>query len=28
LKKFISEPQPPPHGIEIPQEGKAKDKER
>jgi hypothetical protein len=29
LKKFISEPQPPPpHGIEIPQEGKAKVKER
>jgi hypothetical protein len=28
LKKFISEPQPPPHGIEIPQEGKAKAKER
>jgi hypothetical protein len=28
LKKFISEPQPPPHGIEIPKEGKAKDKER
>jgi hypothetical protein len=28
LKKFISEPQPPPSGIEIPREGKAKDKER
>jgi hypothetical protein len=28
LKKFISEPQPPPHGIEIPKEGKAKAKER
>jgi hypothetical protein len=28
LKKFISEPQPPPSGIEIPNEGKAKDKER
>jgi hypothetical protein len=28
LKKFVSEPQPPPHGIEIPQEGKAKVKER
>jgi hypothetical protein len=28
LKKFVSEPQPPPHGIEIPKEGKAKDKER
>jgi hypothetical protein len=25
LKKFISEPQPPPSGIEIPKEGKAKD---
>jgi hypothetical protein len=25
---FISEPQPPPHGIEIPKEGKAKAKER
>jgi hypothetical protein len=24
LKKFVSEPQPPPHGIEIPKEGKAK----
>jgi hypothetical protein len=28
LKKFISEPQPPPSGIEIPMEGKAKEKER
>jgi hypothetical protein len=28
LKKFISEPQPPPSGIEVPKEGKAKDKER
>jgi hypothetical protein len=28
LKNFISEPQPPPSGIEIPKEGKAKDKER
>jgi hypothetical protein len=28
LKKFISEPQLPPSGIEIPKEGKAKDKER
>jgi hypothetical protein len=28
LKRFVSEPQPPPHGIEIPQEGKAKAKER
>jgi hypothetical protein len=28
LKKFISEPQPPPHGIEVPKEGKAKAKER
>jgi hypothetical protein len=27
LKKFVSEPQLPPHGIEIPQEGKAKAKE-
>jgi hypothetical protein len=25
LKKFISEPQPPPSGIEIPREGKAKE---
>jgi hypothetical protein len=28
LRKFISEPQPPPSGIEIPKEGKAKEKER
>jgi hypothetical protein len=28
LKKFVSEPQPPLSGIEIPKEGKAKDKER
>jgi hypothetical protein len=28
LKKFVSEPQPPPHGIVIPQEGKARGKER
>jgi hypothetical protein len=28
LKKFISEPQPPPSGIEIPKEGKAEAKER
>jgi hypothetical protein len=28
LKKFISEPQPPPSEIEIPKEGKAKEKER
>jgi hypothetical protein len=28
LRKFVSEPQPPPHGIEIPKEGKAKAKER
>jgi hypothetical protein len=28
LKIFVSEPQPPPHGIEIPKEGKAKAKER
>jgi hypothetical protein len=27
LKKFVSEPQPPPHGIEISQEGKSKAKE-
>jgi hypothetical protein len=25
-KKFISEPQPPPSGIEIPMEGKAKER--
>jgi hypothetical protein len=28
LKKFVSEPQPPPSGIEIPKEGKVKEKER
>jgi hypothetical protein len=28
LKKFVSEPQPPPHGIEMLKEGKAKAKER
>jgi hypothetical protein len=28
LKKFISEPQPSPSGIEVPKEGKAKEKER
>jgi hypothetical protein len=28
LKKFVSEPQPPPQGIDIPKEGKAKAKER
>jgi hypothetical protein len=28
LKRFVSEPQPPPQGIEIPKEGKAKTKER
>jgi hypothetical protein len=28
LKRFVSEPQPPPQGIEIPNEGKAKAKER
>jgi hypothetical protein len=28
LKIFVSEPQPPPHGIEILKEGKAKAKER
>jgi hypothetical protein len=28
LKNFISEPQPSLSGIEIPKEGKAKDKER
>jgi hypothetical protein len=27
LKSFVSEPQPPPQGIEIPKEGKAKAKE-
>jgi hypothetical protein len=26
LKKFISEPQPPPSGIEIPREGEAKER--
>jgi hypothetical protein len=26
LKKFISEPQPPPSGIDIPKEGKAKER--
>jgi hypothetical protein len=28
LKRFVFEPQPPPQGIEIPMEGKAKAKER
>jgi hypothetical protein len=28
LKKFVSEPQPPPQEVEIPEEGKAKTKER
>jgi hypothetical protein len=28
LKRFVSEPQPLPQGIEIPKEGKAKAKER
>jgi hypothetical protein len=28
LKKFVSEPQSPPQGIEIPKEGKAKAKEQ
>jgi hypothetical protein len=28
LKRFVSEPQLPPQGIEIPKEGKAKAKER
>jgi hypothetical protein len=28
LKKFVSEPQPPPQGVEIPEEGKTKAKER
>jgi hypothetical protein len=27
LKKFVSEPQPPPQEVEIPEEGKAKAKE-
>jgi hypothetical protein len=26
VKRFISEPQPPPSGIEIPKEGKAKER--
>jgi hypothetical protein len=26
VKRFISEPQPPPSGIEIPMEGKAKER--
>jgi hypothetical protein len=28
LKRFVSEPQPPPRGIEIPEGGKTKAKER
>jgi hypothetical protein len=28
LKRFVSEPQPPPQGIEIPEGGKTKAKER
>jgi hypothetical protein len=28
LKRFVSKPQPPPQGIEIPKEGKTKAKER
>jgi hypothetical protein len=28
LKKFVSEPPPPPQGVEIPEEGKTKAKER
>jgi hypothetical protein len=28
LKRFIFEPQPPPQGVEIPEEGKTKAKER
>jgi hypothetical protein len=28
LRKFVSEPQPPPQEVEIPEEGKAKAKER
>jgi hypothetical protein len=28
LKKFVSEPPPPPQEVEIPKEGKTKDKER
>jgi hypothetical protein len=27
LKKFVSEPQPPPSGVEIPKEGKAKERQ-
>jgi hypothetical protein len=27
LKKFFSEPPPPPQLVEVPEEGKAKDKE-
>jgi hypothetical protein len=28
LKKFVSEPQPPPQEVEIPEEGKTKAKDR
>jgi hypothetical protein len=28
LKKFVSEPPPPPQEVEVPEEGKAKAKER
>jgi hypothetical protein len=28
VKKFVSEPPPPPQEVEIPEEGKTKDKER
>jgi hypothetical protein len=28
LKRFVSEPQSPPQGVEIPKEGKTKAKER
>jgi hypothetical protein len=28
LKKFVSEPQPPPQEVEIPEEGKTKANER
>jgi hypothetical protein len=28
LKKFVSEPPPPPQEVEIPEDGKTKDKER
>jgi hypothetical protein len=28
MKKFVSEPQPPPQEVEIPEEGKTKAKER